>query len=355
MSRIHAVVMAGGRGTRFWPASRHALPKQFLRVGGQESLLARTVRRLAPVASSADTWIVTNEAHVALAREHCPGIPAARVVGEPVGRNTAPAIALAAALVAREDPEGVLVVAPADHWIGDEAAFAEAMRAGAEVAQRGKKLVTFGVVPTSPETGYGYIEAGDALADLPGGAHAVARFTEKPDLETAEKFLATGRHTWNSGIFAWRADIFLDELARCEPEISVGVASIAQSVDLEAAMRREYAALPSISVDYAVLEKSPRVVVIPARFPWSDVGSWDSLAELSTADSSGNTLSGDVLALDAERCFVQSDGRATAILGAHDLVVVVRPDAVLVAARGRSQDVKKIVERLESEGRSELL
>lgn len=354
MSRVHAVLLAGGRGTRFWPASRETLPKQFLKVGGEESLLTRTGRRLAGVAAPKDAWVVTNAAHVQLAAEHLPDVPRRRIVGEPVGRNTAPCIALAAALVAREDPEGVLLVAPADHWIGDEDAFRGVLRAGIEAARSSRMLVTFGVIPTAPATGYGYIEAGEALPGA-GGARKVARFTEKPDATTAAKFLATGRHTWNSGIFAWRADVFLEELARHEPAIAQGVSSMAAAADLDAAMRAGYASLPSISVDYAVLERSNRVAVVPAKFPWSDVGSWDALAELSSPDGRGNVLTGDVLAVDAKHCFVETDGRMVALVGTEGLLVVARKDAVLVAAKGRSQDVKKIVDALERDGRRELL
>ena len=355
MSRVHAVLLAGGRGTRFWPASREALPKQFLRVGGDESLLSRTGRRLAPIASPKDTWVVTNAAHVELAAEHLPDVPRARIVGEPVGRNTAPCIALAAALVAREDPEGVLLVAPADHWIAEEDAFRTVLRAGIEVARTARMLVTFGVVPTSPATGYGYIEAGEALPGGSGAARKVVRFTEKPDPATAAKFLTSGRHTWNSGIFAWRADVFLQELELHEPEMARGVNAIAGAPDLDAAMREAYGALASISVDYAVLERSARVAVVPARFPWSDVGSWDALAELTAPDGRGNALTGDVLSVNASNCFADTDGRLVALVGTKDLIVVSRKDAVLVAAKGQSQDVKKIVEALERDGKSELL
>lgn len=355
MSRIHAVLLAGGRGTRFWPASREVLPKQFLRIGGEESLLARTGRRLALVAKPAHAWIVTNAAHVALAAEQLPEYPRERIVGEPVGRNTAPCIALAAALIAKEDPEDVLLVAPADHWIDDEPLFKDVMFAGADVARATKGLVTFGIVPSSPATGYGYIEAGEALEGLPGGARKVARFTEKPDVATAERFLTSGRHTWNSGIFAWQAGVFLAELARHEPEMAEGVRRIADAADRDAVMRTVYPTLRSVSVDYAVLEKSSRVAVVPAKFPWSDVGSWDALAELSPRDAAGNSLSGDALVADAHGCFVQADGPLTAVVGVRDLIVVSTRDAVLVCGKGATQDVKKVVGALEAQGRRDLL
>jgi mannose-1-phosphate guanylyltransferase len=348
-------LLAGGRGTRFWPASREALPKQFLAVGGKETLLGRTGLRLAAIGAPADAWVVTNAAHVELARRQLPDYPAARILGEPVGRNTAPCIALAAALVAREDPDGVLIVAPADHWIPDEAAFAQAMKAGVEIARTTSGLVTFGVVPTSPATGYGYIEAEDRDPGMPGGARRVARFTEKPERAVAERFLASGRHLWNSGIFAWRAGVFLAQLEKFQPQIADGVRKIADAQDARLALAVTYPSLPSISVDYAVLERAPEVWVVPARFPWSDVGSWDSLAELLPRDEKGNTLRGDVLAEDARGCFVDSEGRLVVLLGTRDLLVISRPDALLISAKGRSQDVKAVVDALERTRRNELL
>lgn len=352
---MHAVLLAGGRGTRFWPASREALPKQFLAVGGGETLLARTGGRLASLCSPSDAWVVTNAAHVELARSQLAAYPPARIVGEPVGRNTAPCIALAAALVAREDPEGVLLVAPADHWIVDDAAFARVMQTGLEIARTTHGLVTFGVVPTTPATGYGYIEAAESGAAMPGDARRVARFTEKPERAVAERFLASGRHTWNSGIFAWRADVFLAQVERFEPQIARGARRVAEASDFEAALADVYPSLPSISVDHAVLERSEEVWVVPARFPWSDVGSWDALAEILPKDERGNALKGDVLAEDAQGCFVDAEGRLIVLVGTRDLLVVSRPDALLIAAKGRSQDVKGVVDALARERRTELL
>ncbi|MCA9751712.1 MAG: mannose-1-phosphate guanylyltransferase [Gemmatimonadetes bacterium] len=354
MSRIHPIIMAGGRGTRFWPASRETLPKQFLEIGGEGSLLTRTGARLAPLAPPHDTWVVTNVAHVGIAADHLPDIPRDQIVGEPVGRNTAPCIALAAALVAREDPEGVLVVAPADHWIGNEEEFRATIEEGVRVAREEKGLVTFGVVPTGPETGYGYIEAGEELAGQ-GSVARVVRFTEKPDRPTAEKFLAGGRHYWNSGIFAWRADVFLEELARQHPDMAAECRRMAQAVDRGSALETGYPSLTSISVDYAVLEHSDNVYVVPAEFPWSDVGSWDALADISPADGRGNVLEGDALAVGSTGCFVRSTSRFVSVVGAKDLIVVDLPDALLVCSKERTQDVKKVVEALEKAERRDLL
>jgi mannose-1-phosphate guanylyltransferase/mannose-6-phosphate isomerase len=257
--------------------------------------------------------------------------------------------------VFREDPEGVLLVAPADHWITDDAAFAAAMRAGVEVARDTRGLVTFGVLPTAPATGYGYIEADPREVEGRGDARRVARFTEKPARDVAERFLASGRHTWNSGIFAWRADVFLAQLELFEPAIAAGARRIAEAADFAGALAEIYPDLPAVSVDYGVLERSAEVWVMPARFAWSDVGSWDSLADLSPRDERGNTFHGDVLAEDAQGCFVESEGRLTALLGTRDLLVVSRPDALLIAAKGQSEDVKRIVDALERARRKELL
>ena len=298
------------------------------------------------------TWVVTNAAHVDLAASELPELSRAHIVGEPAGRNTAPCIALAALLALHEEEDAVLLIAPADHWIGDEDAFRATARTAIEFAQKSNALVTFGMEPASPETGYGYIEAGEETSP---GVRRVARFTEKPDRKTAEHLVATGRHFWNSGIFVWKASVLRDEMARHAPEILKGCESIASAEDLDAAMRAQYSSLPSISIDYALLEKSDRVYVVPARFAWSDIGSWDALASLLPQDAQGNATQGDGLLLDAKNCFVRGSGRLVAVLGMEDLIVVDTPDALLVCPKDRAQDVKKVVEELERRGRRELL
>ncbi|MGQ0721718.1 MAG: mannose-1-phosphate guanylyltransferase [Candidatus Eiseniibacteriota bacterium] len=352
MSTVHAVILAGGRGTRFWPASREALPKQFLAVGGGDSLLTRTGRRIFPLTGTSHAWVVTGAAHVARVAEHLPELSAERIVGEPVGRNTAPAVGLAAALVLREDPEGVLLVAPADAWIPDEVAFREAASAACAFASERGGLVTFGIAPASPATGYGYVEAGKAVA---GGVRRAVRFTEKPDAATAARFLAAGRHFWNAGIFAWRADVFLEELARQRPAMADACRRMAAAKDLGRALAAEYPALESISVDYGLLEAAADVYVLPVTFAWSDVGSWDVLPALLSPDGRGNVLLGDVLALDAARCLVRSEQRFTALVGVEDLLVVDTADALLICPKARAQDVKQVVEHLEKSGRRDLL
>jgi mannose-1-phosphate guanylyltransferase len=353
VSRVHAVILAGGRGTRFWPASREAFPKQFLTVGGGASLIRRTAERVLPLASPERLWVITNSSTVDMAASHLPMVARRRIIGEPVGRNTAPAVALAAELARREDPDAVLLVAPADHWIADEDAFRETARRAIEFAASRAALVTFGISPTSPETGYGYIEAGDEVSP---GMRRVARFTEKPNRPTAEAFLAGGRHFWNSGIFVWRAQVVHDELARHSPEMVAACERMASAPDPESAVREGWAKLPSISIDYALLERSENVYVAPSRFAWSDIGSWDAWAALGARDASGNVVEGDALVLDSSGCFVRSGpGRFSAILGLEDVLVLDTKDALLVCRKDRAQDVKKIVDALEAMGRRDLL
>ena len=352
MKHIYPVIMAGGRGTRFWPASREARPKQFLDVVGDRSLLRLTGERLFPLVPAEQVWVITNATQVALARADLPELPAANIVGEPVGRNTAPCVALAAAILVRDDPSAVMLVAPADHWIGDENAFREAAKLAANVANAQRGLVTFGVQPTSPETGYGYIEASDALEP---GVRKVRRFTEKPDRATAEGFVAGGRHFWNSGMFAWRADVFLEELEWYHPEMVAACREIAASADRDIALADTYGSLTSVSVDYAVLEHSDRVFMVEAHFAWSDVGSWSALSEVLRPDASGNVVQGDALVIDSKGCFVRSESRFTAVIGMQDMLVIDLPDALLVCPKDRAQDVKRVVDALQSGGRKELL
>ena len=245
-----------------------------------------------------------------------------------------------------------MLVAPADHWIGDEDAFRATARTAIEFAQENDVLVTFGIAPASPETGYGYIEAGEETAK---GVRRVARFTEKPDRKTAEQLVASGRHFWNSGIFVWKASVLRDEMMRHAPHIVKCCEHIASAHDLDSAMHGHYPSLPSISIDYALLEKSDHVYVVPARFAWSDIGSWDALASLLPQDAQGNATQGDGLLLEARHCFVRSSGRLVTVLGVDGLIVVDTPDALLVCPKDRAQEVKKIVEELEKRGRRELL
>jgi mannose-1-phosphate guanylyltransferase len=341
---VHVLLLAGGSGERFWPLSRKCRPKQFLKLAGRESLLRETVRRARALAPPERIWVLGRRDLEAALREELPEIPSDRFLLEPVGRNTCPAVALGCHRVAREDPAAAVAVLPSDHWIGDDRLFAEALQRALEVARSGF-LVTFGIVPTRAETGYGYLERGDELPGKPP-AHRVARFHEKPDLETARRYLASGRHYWNSGIFVWGVGTFLEELERHQPAIHRAL----PSGDVpwgERELEAFFGGVPSISVDYGVLEKSQRVAMVEGRFPWSDLGTWLSWAERLEPDAAGNRCRGDVVAVASEGNVVYSeDPGRVALLGVRDLVVVRTGDVTLVCPKSRVQEIRDLVRRI---------
>ena len=357
---MYIVILAGGSGTRFWPLSRKSTPKQLMSVFGGKSMLQRTVERVLPLKPKR-IMVVTNTLQAAETRSQLACITgvAVDVVEEPVGRNTAPAIGLAAAIIARYDADGIMVVLPADHYILDEQRFRDTIAKGCAVAATGK-LVTLGIAPTRPETGYGYIEA-ESEGD--GEAVTVRRFVEKPPLERAMEFLATGRFYWNSGMFVWGACDILDRIARFMPELSSALAKLTfeQDVwelsDLKPQIAEIYAGIKGESIDFGVMEKADDVQVIAASFGWSDVGSWSALPEVMEADQDGHVLidAQGAVSIAADGCLAYGGGKLVAFVGVKDLIVVDTPDALLVCAKSAAQDVKKVVEELERRGRAEYL
>lgn len=342
---LYAVLMAGGSGTRFWPASRRARPKQFLAIAGGETMLAATRARLDGVVPDERVIVVAAEEHAALVREALPALPPENLLLEPVGRNTLPCVALANAEVRRRDPDAVQAVLPADHAIEPVSAFRRSLSAAARAAAEGGGLLTFGVRPTRPATGYGYIELGPRLADVDGQAiHAVARFVEKPDLARAEQFVASGRFLWNSGIFVWTTEAVTEALERYAPRIWEAL----RDAD-RAGIAAAYAALEPLAVDVGVMERAERRSVLPIDYAWSDVGSWAALPEVLPADAAGNCVAGGGIleALDARRNVVFGPGgHVTALVGVADLVVVHSEGATLVCSRERAEEVREIVSRL---------
>ena len=355
-STIIPVILSGGTGTRLWPVSRESFPKQFWPLASDQSLIAETATRTAG-GDFAAPLVVCNEAHRFMVGEQllAAGIKGARILLEPVGRNSAPAIAAAALLLARTDPKAVMCMMAADAAIPDTAALRAALLTAAAVARTGR-VVTFGMRPTRPETGFGYIEIGEPLADAPE-AHALTRFIEKPDAVRAAALIATGRALWNSGIFVFTVETLLEELQRHAPEVLAAVrpAVEASTTDLDFIRlgRAEFEACPNISLDYALAERTTRAAVIAVDFAWSDVGSWNALWDLGAKDAGGNVAVGDVMLEDATNCYVRSDGMLTTVLGLEDAVVIVTEDAVLAMHRDRAQDVKAIVERLKAQKRPE--
>ena len=351
MEHLYTVVIAGGSGTRFWPASRRERPKQLLALGADpdEPLLVATVRRVASLCPPDRTLIATG-AHLQIAtRAALPAIPSENVLAEPVARNTAPCIAWAARVAARRDPDAIVMVLPADHAITDEAAFLAVLREAITVAASGR-IATIGLEPTRPDTGFGYIEVGAALG---GAAHEVARFVEKPDKARAEAFLAGGKHVWNGGMFFFRARD-LDAAVRAHlPALAAGLDEIDRAVgtpDEAATLARVFPTLPSISVDHGVMEKATGLAVVRGAFGWSDVGSWESAWELATKDAAENAAPADAILVDARRNLVRDLGASpapiVALVGVDDLVVVRTDDAILVMPRSRAQDVRLVVEEL---------
>jgi len=344
MNRMKAVILAGGSGSRLWPMSRQQLPKQFLKLGGEESLLAATISRLSPMIEQDDVWVVTNEAHAT--GEAFSELDHLHTILEPCGRNTAPAIALAAALLMREGDDPTMLVLPADHLIQDLPSFHAALKKAQLEAENGK-LVTFGIVPEHPDTGFGYIQAEQASD---GDALPVKRFTEKPNLPTAKAFLEEGGYFWNSGMFVWKASVILTELKQYSPDIYdevMGMQKIWESGgNWQETVRQRFHNMPSISIDYAVLEPSDDVMVVPVSMGWSDVGSWDAVFDISEKDANNNAVSGRVMAIDCKNSLLRSESRLIAAVGLENIIAVETPDAILLCPRGESQRVREIVDML---------
>jgi len=359
--KIYPVIMAGGSGTRFWPLSRKARPKQFLALAGDAPLLAATVRRLPPLAAPADTYVVCGPGHVAAAKKMVRELPARNFIVEPCARNTAPCVGLAALHVAAREKKGVMAMLPADHHIGRPEAFRESLGVAAKLAQQGH-VVTIGIRPHAPETGYGYLKVGPRLpgkAKAGAGAHKVERFVEKPDVVTAARYLADGSYLWNSGIFVFRADVILDEIRRAMPVLGEQLGAIQQDLGTPRygrTLARVFPDCPSISIDYGVMEKSQRIVVVPADFGWSDVGSFAALPGVRDTDHLGNVAEGDALVIDGRNNVVLArKDRPVAVIGLDDVIVVDAGDAILVCRKDRAQDVRKAVDELGRRGREEVL
>ena len=359
--KIYGVIMAGGGGTRFWPLSRHTMPKQLLNLSGKDRMINETVDRIAGVADKGDIFIVTNVDQV-------PGMQAAvtvtnrvaadHILAEPSARNTAACIGYAAMEIIKKYGDGIMTIFPSDHFIRDQKAFEEVLKLACEVADSENCLVTLGITPTFACTGYGYIKydraaAGEGLKVCP-----VEEFKEKPDAATAEKYVASGNYAWNSGMFVWKASVILDQMKHLLPDVYDCIERIGEAMgtpDEKKIINEIYPTIPSISIDYGIMEKASDVRVISADMGWSDVGSWDNLGEIYDEDGDGNVFAGDHLAIDTKGCITYSEKRLITTIGVSDLIVVETEDAILVCDKSRAQDVKLAVEELKSKGRSELL
>ena len=363
---IHAVILAGGRGTRFWPRSRTRTPKQLLNIVGKGTMLEQTVARLHPLIPMDHVWSVTNEEQSAALRKQLPAAARKRVLSEPVGRNTTAAIGLAAIHV-RHAAKGdaLLAVLPADHYIAQPEEYRKILRVAFDVAREQGRMVVLGIPPTRPDTGFGYIEReGAALPSTEFPVYTVRRFTEKPALEVAKEYIASGNYHWNAGMFFWRVSTFLNALKEYQPKTYEALQKLADHIGKRSyatALNKIYPKLENISVDYAILERATqqaekrRVFVIPAEIGWSDIGSWAAVYELLVTQSGQNILGGPGETLDASGNLLWSSGKFIAAVGVHDLILVDTPDALLICPRDRAQDVGKIVKSLESRKLKNLL
>ena len=356
MEKTFAVIMAGGVGARFWPASRAARPKQLLDLTGSgATMIAATLARLAPEIPAERVLVVTGRATAEAVRDALPSIPRENVLAEPVGRNTAPCIGWAALHARRREPDAVLAVLPSDHLVRAPEEFRAALRTAVRVARTGA-LVTCGVTPDRPETGFGYVELGEAVTD---GVRRVVRFVEKPDLDTAKGYVASGRFVWNSGMFFFSAARVLAEIARQMPELMRGLEAIDGGIaagDEKAVVDRVFPKLPAQSIDYGVMEGAAGISCVPVDFGWSDLGSWSAAHDLTPKDAEGNAFGADVVAIDARGCLVRAPSDLlVALVGVEDLVVVDTGDCLLVCRKDRSQDVKRVLDILRERGRTDLL
>lgn len=354
--KLYAVIMAGGVGSRFWPRSREKTPKQLLNIFGAETMIQATVRRLEGLVEKDRIVIVTSRLHKEEILKQLPDVPEANVVAEPFGRNTAACVGVASLILKKLDPEAVSVVLPADHIIKDEELFRNTLKRAAEFASESKGLTTIGVTPTRPETGYGYIQIDD---DEPSeGIHPVRTFAEKPNYATAVRFVESGDFYWNSGMFIWRADAILEEMATHMPELTEALRKLEPAVGtgrFDEALEEAYGMVKNISIDYGVMEKSDRVFLTKGEFSWNDVGSWEEVYQLTEKDGDGNATIGDVY---LDRCsdnYVFSPDRFTAVVGVDNVIVINSGDAALVCRRDQAQAVKKVVEHLKLNQKNEYL
>ena len=355
--RLTAVIMAGGVGERFWPKSRQNCPKQFLSLTSDgETMIQKTVKRLAPLISQKDIYIITNAHYLSLVQEQLPDLPPENVIAEPCPRNTAPAIGLAASLIQKKYDDAVMFFLPSDHLIHHEHNYINTLRKASHAALQDKTLITLGITPTYPETGYGYIKyQQDGAQD---GVYPVECFVEKPDLQTAEAYLQSGNYLWNSGMFIWKASSILHSIKKYMPELYQGLQTIAEAYGTEnfhEVLNHKFPELPSESIDFGVMEKANHIFTIPGDFGWDDVGSWLALERINQTDKNDNMLDGDILSIDSHNCTVAGNGRMIALLGVQDLVIVDTDDALLICNKNQTQDIKKILAELKAEKKSELL
>ncbi len=361
MAQVFAVIMAGGVGARFWPKSRERHPKQLLEIVGPGTMIQNTIARIEPLVPRLNTLVVTNDLQYEAVQKQLPFIPRENILTEPVGRNTAPCVGLAASWIERIDPEAVMIVLPADHLIRDEEEFLRILALAVRVAEESNGLLTIGINPSRPETGYGYIQFSDEETNnqyRSEGVYRVKTFAEKPIQETAVRFLASGDFLWNSGMFIWKVKTILKEIEVHLPDLSAELRSLKASMGTngyKTALEHSYGVLRGISIDYGVMEKAGNVFVVKGDFGWSDVGSWDEVVKLAAGDVEGNKILGKVIARDSRNNYIDAGSKIVATVGVENLIVIVTDDAILICSRGKSQEVKEIVDYVRRKQMNEYL
>jgi Mannose-1-phosphate guanylyltransferase len=351
------LIMAGGRGTRFWPKSRKSLPKQFLSLTGDgKTMIQLTVERLLPLVSINDIYISTNEGYRQLVREQLPDIPEENILCEPIGRNTAPCIGLGAIHISQKYEDAIMIVLPSDHQIKMPEVFRDTLESASEVAEHEDNIVTIGITPNYPETGYGYIKY---LSDQKFNAsYKVERFVEKPDLETAIKYVSSNQYLWNAGQFIWKVSTILKDIKKYMPDTYEKLLHIKDTVgkpEYEAVLKDEFTAMESQSIDYGVLEKADEIYTIPGSFGWDDVGSWLAIERLQEADNEGNVVAGNVITVNTTNCIIQGNEKLIAAVGLEGIVIVNTNDAVLISTKEHCGEIKQVMKQLEESGRDNLL
>lgn len=352
-----ALIMAGGRGERFWPKSRKSLPKQFLSLTDDgRTMIQLTVERIRPLIDLEDIYISTNRAYRGLVMEQLPGIPPENILCEPVGRNTAPCIGLGAVHIAKKYEDAVMMVLPSDHLIKYNQMFLNALKDGCSIAEKGKNLVTIGITPDYPETGYGYIKFLPQQAD--GNAYAVDRFVEKPDMETAKEYLESEEYLWNSGMFIWKVSTILDNMKSMLPDLHQGLLNIAEAIGTdkqEMVLEKVFPELESVSIDYGVMEKAENIFILPGVFGWDDVGSWLAVERIQKANESGNVVTGNIITINSKNNIIQGGKKLIAAVGLENLIIVDTEDATLICDKGSTPDIKLVLENLKICNREEYL
>lgn len=352
-----ALIMAGGKGERFWPRSRVSLPKQFLSLTDDgKTMIQLTVERISPLVNIEDVYIATNKNYKELVKQQLPGIPEENILCEPVGRNTAPCIGLGAAHVAKKYEDATMIVLASDHLIKNNEIFTETFTQACEVAEKGENLVTIGITPNYPETGYGYIKYDQNTKE--GSAYAVEKFVEKPVLEVAKEYLADGHYLWNSGMFVWKVSTILNNFKKLLPESYAALMKIKESVgtaDEEAVLNKEFMNLEAESVDYAIMEKADNIYIIPGNFGWDDIGSWLAVGRIKKTDDDNNVVNGNVVTVNTKNCVIEGADKLIATVGLRDMVVVDTKDATLISTKENAGEIKKVLAKLRETGKNQYL